>query len=150
MSIARALSTETDILLADEPTGNLDSVTAQEIFDILKKVSKEKLVVVVTHDRESADKYGDRIIELKDGRIISDRTAQAEKKIEGEITAEEDVIEEKEIGEKCSQNRSNHRRMSLAYLTRLAFINIWSHSYDVALCVHAYAVRIFSRHILDG
>ena len=82
VSIARALSTETDILLADEPTGNLDSVTAQEIFDILKKVSKEKLVVVVTHDRESADKYGDRIIELKDGRIISDRTAQAEKKIE--------------------------------------------------------------------
>lgn len=125
VSIARALSTETDILLADEPTGNLDSVTAQEIFDILKKVSKEKLVVVVTHDRESADKYGDRIIELKDGRIISDRTAQAEKKIEGEITAEEDVIKEKDINGKCSHNKSKRKGMSLAYLTRLAFINIW-------------------------
>lgn len=61
-----------EIILADEPTGSLDSKTALQIFDILKKLSQEKLVMVVSHDREFAEMYGDRVIELADGRIISD------------------------------------------------------------------------------
>jgi putative ABC transport system permease protein len=72
IAIARALVKNPDIILADEPTGALDSKTGQQIFDILKKLSKEKLVLVVSHDREFAEEFGDRVIELADGKIISD------------------------------------------------------------------------------
>lgn len=69
VAIARALIKNSPIILADEPTGNLDETTSEEIFKILKEISKEKLVLVVTHDFEAAEKYGDRIIRIKDGKI---------------------------------------------------------------------------------
>lgn len=58
--------------MADEPTGALDSVTGRAVFDTLKKLSETRLVIVVSHDREFAEFYGDRVIELKDGKVISD------------------------------------------------------------------------------
>jgi len=72
IAIARALIKNSEIILADEPTGNLDSATSKQIFDLLKELSKEKLVIVVTHDSESAKKYADRIISISDGLIVSD------------------------------------------------------------------------------
>ena len=72
VAIARALVKKPEIIMADEPTGALDSNTGKQVFDTLKKLSKEKLVIVVSHDREFAEKYADRIIELSDGHIISD------------------------------------------------------------------------------
>ena len=72
VAIARALIKDPEIIFADEPTGALDSNTGKQVFDTLKKLSKTKLVVVVSHDREFAEIYGDRIIELKDGCIIKD------------------------------------------------------------------------------
>lgn len=72
VAIARALIKEPEIIMADEPTGALDSNTGKQVLDTLKKLSKTKLVIVVSHDREFAEYYGDRIIELKDGKIISD------------------------------------------------------------------------------
>ena len=72
VAIARALVKNPEIIMADEPTGALDSNTGKQVFDTLKKLSESKLVIVVSHDREFAEIYGDRIIELKDGKIISD------------------------------------------------------------------------------
>lgn len=72
VAIARALVKQPEILMADEPTGALDSSTGKEIFDTLKELSKEKLVIVVSHDRDAADTYADRIIEFKDGEVSSD------------------------------------------------------------------------------
>ncbi|HNX16259.1 MAG TPA: ATP-binding cassette domain-containing protein [Bacilli bacterium] len=72
VAIARALIKNPEIILADEPTGALDSVTGHQVFDILRKLGKEKLVIVVSHDRDTAEEYADRIIETKDGQIISD------------------------------------------------------------------------------
>lgn len=72
VAIARALVNEPDILLADEPTGALDTETSTQIMDLLKRVAKDRLVVMVTHNPELAEKYSSRIIELKDGQIISD------------------------------------------------------------------------------
>ncbi len=74
VAIARALIKEPEIIMADEPTGALDSNTGKQVFDTLKKLSQTKLVIVVSHDRDFAEQYGDRIIELKDGQIISDVT----------------------------------------------------------------------------
>ena len=72
VAIARALVNDPDIILADEPTGALDSDTSIQIMKILKDISKDKLVIMVTHNPELADKYATRIITLKDGRITSD------------------------------------------------------------------------------
>ncbi len=74
VAIARALVKDPKILLADEPTGALDSFTSKEIFEILKKISKKKIVIVVTHNEELAYSYADRIIKLKDGKIEQDIT----------------------------------------------------------------------------
>lgn len=72
IAIARALIKNPEIILADEPTGALDSRTGIQVFDTLKELSKNKLVIVVSHDREFAELYGDRVIEMKDGKVISD------------------------------------------------------------------------------
>lgn len=72
VAIARALAKNPDVIIADEPTGNLDSKNTVEIMNIIKTISKEKLVLLVTHERELATFYADRIIELKDGIIESD------------------------------------------------------------------------------
>ncbi|MBR4262310.1 MAG: ATP-binding cassette domain-containing protein [Bacilli bacterium] len=76
VAIARALVKNPSIILADEPTGNLDSESSKMIFEILKKLSLERLVIVVSHDEESANTYGDRIISLQDGVIVSDTNPQ--------------------------------------------------------------------------
>lgn len=75
VAIARALIKSPSVILADEPTGNLDSTTAEEIFELLKRLSKDRLVVVVSHDKDSAEKYADRIVSLKDGKIVDDTDA---------------------------------------------------------------------------
>ena len=74
IAIARALIKEPNIIMADEPTGALDSKTGEQVFETLKKLSSDKLVIVVSHDRDFAERFGDRIIELKDGQILSDQT----------------------------------------------------------------------------
>lgn len=76
VAIARALIKNPEIIMADEPTGALDSRTGQQVFDTLKKLSKEKLVLIVSHDKEFAKNYADRIIELADGKIISDTSKE--------------------------------------------------------------------------
>ena len=76
VAIARAIVKDSKVILADEPTGNLDSGTGESIWNIIKELSKTKLVIAVTHDRESAEKYGDRIIEISDGKIVSDNGEQ--------------------------------------------------------------------------
>ena len=70
IAIARALIKNPQIILADEPTGNLDSQTSKEIFELLKEISRDTLVIVVTHDCESVSKYTDNILEISDGKII--------------------------------------------------------------------------------
>lgn len=82
VAIARALIKNPEIIMADEPTGALDSNTGKQVMDTLKELSKTKLIIVVSHDREFAEYYGDRIIELKDGKILHDTTRK-------EIPAEE-------------------------------------------------------------
>lgn len=72
VAIARALVNDPDILLADEPTGALDSATSVQVMDLLREVAKDRLVVMVTHNPELAEEYATRIVNLKDGRIRSD------------------------------------------------------------------------------
>ena len=72
VAIARALANDPDIILADEPTGALDTKTSVQIMELIKDIAKDKLVIMVTHNPELAHDYADRIIEFKDGNIVSD------------------------------------------------------------------------------
>lgn len=72
VAIARALANDPDIILADEPTGALDSITSKQIMDLIKNISKDKLVIMVTHNKDLALEYSTRVVELKDGKLIRD------------------------------------------------------------------------------
>ena len=72
VAIARALVNDPDILLADEPTGALDSETSVQVMEILKNISKDRLIIMVTHNPELAETYASRIVRLKDGEIVDD------------------------------------------------------------------------------
>ena len=84
VAIARALVKQPEIIMADEPTGALDSNTGRQVFETLKNLSKDKLVIVVSHDREFAEQFGDRIIELADGNVINDVTRKVGYEKQGE------------------------------------------------------------------
>ena len=99
VAIARALVNNPDIILADEPTGALDSETSVQIMEILKNISKTKLVIMVTHNPELAEKYSSRIINLKDGKIISDTNPYKEKK---------------------EKNNQKYSKISMSFLTALS------------------------------
>ena len=94
IAIARALVKAPEIIMADEPTGALDSGTGKQVFDTLKKLSRDKLVIVVSHDREFAELYADRIIELKDGKILSDvtKTQEKQEELSPNVTAIGDIL----------------------------------------------------------
>ena len=101
VAIARALVNDPEILLADEPTGALDSETSIQVMEILREVARERLVIMVTHNPELADEYADRIIRLLDGKVVSDdRTVR-------ENTAERAPAKE------------NKKKRSMSFLTAL-------------------------------
>lgn len=121
VAIARAIVNEPDILLADEPTGAIDSETSVQIMDILQELSKEKLVIMVTHNSELASTYSTRIIRILDGEIISDdnpyiidemplaeeNSAEISSETVGDASAETENSQIKSDGQKSEEAQSN-------------------------------------------
>lgn len=96
VAIARALVNEPDILLADEPTGALDSKTSVQIMDLIKEISKDKLVIMVTHNADIAEQYSTRIIRLVDGEVTEDTNPFTEEQEKAETeTLESSVVNKK-------------------------------------------------------
>jgi len=92
VAIARAIVKNPSIIIADEPTGALDTENGLQILSLLKKLSKEKLVIVVSHDLELANTFADRIINLKDGKVESDITINVDKSKKTNLVEKNDVI----------------------------------------------------------
>ena len=113
VAIARALVNNPEILLADEPTGALDSETSVQIMELLKEISKEKLVVMVTHNPELADEYSTRIIRLVDGGIVDDTNP---------YTTEDIAKQEKTRAEKKSEKKQakKNKKPSMSFFTALS------------------------------
>lgn len=120
VAIARALINNPDILLADEPTGALDSETSIQIMEILKEVAKDKLVIMVTHNPELAASYANRIIKLLDGNIIDD--SNPFNPTDEEIAAE--AIEYNKLDKKEKKKIDKTRRMSFLTALSLSFNNL--------------------------
>ena len=108
VAIARALVNNPEILLADEPTGALDSETSKEVMNILKEVAKEKLVIMVTHNPELAMEYSNRIVNLKDGKIVDDTNPY-----DGKQNTKYDEEKEKQNTKKTSMNLKTALSLSL-------------------------------------
>lgn len=108
VSIARALVNEPDIILADEPTGALDSETSVQVMDLLKEIAKEKLVIMVTHNPDLAYKYSTRIIKMLDGNIIDDTNPY-----------DEEIKEEKEEVVKKSKLERKKKHSSMSFFTAI-------------------------------
>lgn len=97
VAIARALVKNPSLILADEPTGNLDSKSSKQIFEILKNISKDRTVLVVSHDREMAKSYGDIIIEISDGNIIKETKRKTKEENKKEVSLKQFHISRKNI-----------------------------------------------------
>ena len=93
VAIARALVNNPDIILADEPTGALDTETSVQVMEILKKISKDRLIIMVTHNPELAEKYSTRIIRMLDGELQSDSKPLTEKELQVEAVNEKSAQE---------------------------------------------------------
>ncbi len=116
VAIARALVNDPDIILADEPTGALDSETSVQIMNILKDIANEKLIIMVTHNGELAEEYSSRIIRLLDGKIIGD-TAPYE-------PTEEDIAKEKASVKSVKKKKGEKVSMSFFTALSLSFKNL--------------------------
>ena len=109
VAIARALVNDPEILLADEPTGALDTVTSKQIMDLIKEISGERLVIMVTHNPEIAEEYSSRIIRLRDGEVVEDTNpfSPEEEEIESaQIVENEKAIEYYEMQEALRTGRA--------------------------------------------
>lgn len=125
VAIARALVNDPDILLADEPTGALDSETSLQVMDLLKEVARDRLVVMVTHNPELAEQYATRIVTLKDGRITSD--------------SDPFVVEE---GEGPVHKNLGKAHMSFLTALTLSFNNLWTKKARTILVAFAGSIGI--------
>lgn len=120
VAIARALVNDPEILLADEPTGALDSVTSIQIMDLMKEIAGERLVIMVTHNPELAEKYSTRIIKLQDGTVISDSNPYSAEEEENERAARE-VADETSAAEKAdSKSAENTEKAKMGFGTAFA------------------------------
>lgn len=117
VAIARALVNEPDILLADEPTGALDTETSVQIMELLKSISKDKLIVMVTHNPELAMKYSSRIIKLLDGKVIDD-SDPLDKNVVEPIKKPEKEPTKADI--KAAKKERKKLKTSMSFLTELS------------------------------
>jgi putative ABC transport system permease protein len=116
VAIARALVNNPDIILADEPTGALDTVTSVQVMEILKEISKDKLIIMVTHNPELAEQYSSRIIRILDGEITDDSNPLTDEEYEAEQQADKAYLAENKKVKKPSMSFATAFSLSLKNL----------------------------------
>lgn len=120
VAIARAIVNNPDILLADEPTGALDTETSIQIMDILKEISRDRLIIMVTHNPDLANKYSTRIIKLLDGTIVDDSAPYTEEQLNEDIKAEEAAKTVANENQKSKSKKEKKHKTSMSMFTALS------------------------------
>lgn len=116
VAIARAIVNNPDIILADEPTGALDSETSIQVMDILQEIAKDRLVIMVTHNPDLAEKYSTRIVKILDGKIVSDSAPLTQNEVEEERKLEKAKVVTKKADRKPSMSLGTSFGLSLRNL----------------------------------
>jgi len=148
VAIARTIVKDCKVILADEPTGNLDSKTGETIWKILKKQSESKLVIVVSHDRESANKYGDRVIEISDGQIVSDSGKERAIETEKTTSGKRNSLSDK-VALKMAFNNLLKRKIRSVSVVVLAILSIFALELT-QMCLTYSAEKALARFIDDN
>jgi len=145
VAIARAIVNNPKIILADEPTGALDSETSVQVMDILKEISKTCLVVMVTHNGDLAEKYSDRIINILDGELTHDSKPYKPKKKDKIIEVSDEKESDENIkldGKKKTKKNKIHSAMSFVTAFSLSFKNLISKKWKTILVSFAGSIGI--------
>ena len=124
VAIARALINNPEILLADEPTGALDTETSVQIMDLLKEIAKDRLVIMVTHNPELAEQYATRILRFLDGKMLSDSNPYSEKEAEADRKQAEKELKKAEKDAKKKAKKEKHVSMSFLTAGSLSLNNL--------------------------
>ena len=124
VAIARALVNNPDILLADEPTGALDTQTSVQIMELLKEVAEDRLVIMVTHNPELAEQYSTRIVRLQDGEVIDDTNPIAEEEYEALAEKDRQALIERSKDKKAKKAARKKASMSFGTAVSLSFKNL--------------------------
>ncbi len=120
VAIARALVNDPDIVLADEPTGALDSATSLQVMELLEEVAKDRLVVMVTHNPKLAERYATRIVQISDGRIVDDSDPLEIPRAAADGEEGGTGFTRKEVRRKKKADKKAFRRTSMSFLTALS------------------------------
>ena len=144
VAIARALINNPEILLADEPTGALDSETSVQIMDLLKEVASDRLVIMVTHNPDLANKYSTRIINMSDGLLTHDSNPFNEKDAENELKTQKSLENPDNFEEKSEISKGKKKKTSMSLLTSigLSTSNLFSKMKRTVLVVIAGSIGI--------
>ena len=126
VAIARALVNDPEILLADEPTGALDTVTSLQIMELIKEIAKERLVIMVTHNPELADRYSTRIIRFLDGRVVEDTNPVTAKEEAAEAKLEREMRRKRKKLPRKKRGGREKAKMSWFTAFRLSAVNLMS------------------------
>ena len=142
VAIARALVNNPDILLADEPTGALDTETSVQIMELLKEISKDRLIIMVTHNPELAKDYSTRIVRLLDGVITDDSNPYSLEDMEADIRAKEDA--KVKASEKKTKKSGKKQKTSMSFFTALSlsFNNLMTKKTRTILTAFAGSIGI--------
>ena len=142
VAIARALVNNPDILLADEPTGALDTETSIQIMELLKEISKDRLIIMVTHNPELAKDYSTRIVRLLDGVITDDSNPYSLEDMEADIRAKEDA--KVKASEKKTKKSGKKQKTSMSFFTALSlsFNNLMTKKTRTILTAFAGSIGI--------
>ena len=124
VAIARALVNNPDILLADEPTGALDTQTSVQIMELLKEVAEDRLVIMVTHNPELAEQYSTRIVRLQDGEVIDDTNPITEEEYEALAEKDRQALIERSKDKKAKKAARKKASMSFGTAVSLSFKNL--------------------------
>lgn len=141
VAIARALVNDPDILLADEPTGALDTETSVQIMEILKEIAKDRLIIMVTHNPELAEKYSTRIIRLLDGNIIDDTAPYSEQQMKAD-SVEKDAAEGMPSGGRKKKKKKAKTSMSFFTALSLSMNNLMTKKTRTMLTAFAGSIGI--------
>lgn len=151
VAIARAIVNDPDIILADEPTGALDTETGVQVMELLKEIANDRLVIMVTHNQELADKYSTRIVRLLDGELVSDTNPYTDEQLakDSQAVAEKatdgNQTEETQPATRKGDKPAKRKKVAMSLLTAFSISakNLWSKKGRTFLTSFAGSIGIF-------